>query len=284
MVLNDYEYRFRVLQIDRLGMRTFYAVPIGAADNFSSLPDIELSAGEVVLIKEMANELSTKGPVAENVLTMSHPARSTLTGNRDQWEDKGFNASELLRMVRDDHTLRCTILTALAAQYRSFLPGAVLPEGIYNFVIPPKGKGCDLWFYDVFQALTFANAPGKNVAGPITITMRDADDLKRWRRCHERLAVICTSTGSLLWPLQEELEENDQVLKSGGPLPHPLPTVPISLTRAYLHHRQAVDVLLPADPPSMTAEQLDVLRAAMSRMLRRKAAEGALQEWENRRA
>lgn len=284
VVLNGNEYRFRVLQIDRLGKRIFYAVPISVADSFSSLPDIELSAAEIMLIKEMANELSTKGPVAEDVVEIFHPAKSSLIGNRDKWEDKGFDALELLRMIQEDRTLFCIIAAALAAQYRSFLLGTDLPEGIYNFVIPSKGIDCDLWFYNVLQALTFNNASSKNLEGPITITMKDANDLKRWKCCQERLTVIYTATGNLLWPLLEELEKNDQFLRSGGPSVHPLPTVPISLTRGYLHHSLAIDIPLPVEPPFMTGEQQDLLRTAMSRVLRGKIAKAALQEWENRRA
>ena len=283
VVLNGYEYRLRVLQIDRLGKRISYAIPISVSDSFSSLPCTELSAGEVVLIKEMANELSTKGPVSENVRSVKHPAKSTLIGNRDKWENKGFDALELLRMIKEDRALFCIIVAALAAQYRSFLSGADLPEGIYNFVISSKGKDCDLWFYAVLQALTFNNAPGKNVEGPITITMKEANDLKRWKLCHERLAVIHTATGALLWPLLEEIEKSDQFLRSGGPSVNPLPTVPISLTNRYLHHPQAIDVLLPVKSTPVPGGQLDLLRTAMSRMLRRKIAESAFQLWKNRR-
>lgn len=250
--LNGHEYRFRVLQIDRFGCRTSYAIPISVVDNYSSLPAIDLNAAEIGLIKEMSNELATKGSVPEEYYCISHLAKSTLIENRERWNGEELNHSELLRMIRNDHTLRYIVITTLAAQYRSFLPGADLPEGIYNFVIPPKGSDSDLWFYDILQALTFVNDPGKNLAGPITITMKDADDLKRWKCCHERLTVIRTSTGSLLWPLLEEIEESDQFLRSGGPVSPPLPTVPISLTKSYLQHSQALNTFLPEAPPSMT--------------------------------
>lgn len=284
VLLNSYEHRFKVLQIDRLGCRSCYAIPSSMADNFSSLPDIELNAKEIGLIKEMANELSKNGTVAENSFCVRHPTKSALIENRAQWETNAFDASELLRMMKDIHSLRHIIVAALSAQYRSFLPSEDLPEGVYNFVIPSKSNDSDLWFYTIIQALTFVNVPGKNVSGPITITMKEADDLKRWRCCHERLAVIRTATGALLWSLLEEIEENNQVLKSGGPVSTPLPAVPISLARGYLRHSQAVDIELPSNPPLVTAEQQDLLRTAMSQLLRRKIAKKALLAWNERRA
>lgn len=158
-----------------------------------------------------------------------------------------------------------------------------MPEGLYNFIVPSKGKNSDLWFYSTLGSLTFANDPGKNLAGSITVTLKEADDLKRWRCCHERVAVIRTATGALLWPLLEEIEESDQLLRGGGDAAPALPTVPISLTRAYLHHAQAVDVPLPDNPPPITDQQLDLLRTATSLVLRRKIAETALEEWAQRR-
>lgn len=277
MLLNGRECRFRVLQIDRLGLRTHYAIPINMVDNFSSLPGIDLNTAEISLIKQMSNELSTTGPVAEIVRYISHPAKSALVENREQWNGEKFDLLELLGMIRDNLPFRDTVIAALAAQYRSFLLGSELPEGIYNFVIPPQDRDSDVWFYDILQALTFVNNPGKNLAGPITITMKDADDLKRWKRCHERLAVLRTSTGTLLWPLLEEIEERDQFLRSGGPVYSPLPTVPISLTKSYLQHAQVVNIFLPRDPPTITDKQLDLLRAAMSRLLRRKIAKAAFE-------
>lgn len=281
--LGGHEHRFRILQIDRLGWRTFYAIPIGMVDKFTTLPGIDLSAGEIILIREMACELSRKRSISEKTQYILHPARPDLKENRAQWDSAELDFQELLRMMEDEN-FRSLVVVALAAHYRSFLPGADLPEGIYNFVIPPKGSASDLWFYTVLQALTFANAPGKNMAGPITVTMKEADDLARWRCCHERLAVIRTATGSLLWPLLEEIEEGDQLMRGGGAVPAPLPTVPISLTRSYLHHPQAMDILLPVEPPPVTEKQLDLLRAGMSRLLRRKIAAQAFQIWQQRRA
>lgn len=279
ILLGHHEYRFSVLQIDRWGYRTSYAIPINMVGSFSSLPGIELNVAEIGLIKAMANELSTKGPVNEELYCIFHPAKASLIENRDQWTTAEFDRSELLRMIQANQSLRPIIIAALAAQYRSFLPGAVLPEGIYNFIIPSKCKDSDRWFYTVLHALTFANDPGKNLAGPIIISLKEADDLKRWRRCHERLAVIRTARGDLLWPLLEDIEESDQFLRSGGVVSPPLPAVPISLTRAYLHHPQAVDIPLSDNPPTMTDKQLDLLRAAMSLLLRRKTAQSALQSW-----
>lgn len=281
--LGGHEYRFRILQIDRLGGRTFYAIPIGMVDKFTALPGIDLSAGEILLIREMACELSRKRSISEKTQYILHPARPDLKENRAQWDSSELDFQELLRMMKDEN-FRNLVVVALAVHYRSFLPGAALPEGIYNFVIPPKGSNSDLWFYTVLQALTFVNATGKNMAGPITITMKEAEDLARWRCCHERLAVIRTATGSLLWPLLEEIEEDDQLMRGGGAVPAPLPTVPISLTRSYLHHPQAMDILLPVEPPLATEKQLDLLRAGMSRLLRRKIAVRAFQIWQNRRA
>lgn len=284
VALSGHEFRFRILQIDRQGWRACYAIPIKMVDGFSALPGIDLSASEITLIKDMADELSQKRSVPETVRYIPHPARADLTQNRNQWDGGVLDFSELLRMLQTDHTF-CNIITAaLAAHYRSFLPGDALPEGIYNFVIPQKNRDADQWLYSILQALTFTNITGKNAVGPITITMKEAQDLTRWKCCHERLAVIRTATGALLWPLLEEIEERDQLMRGGGIIPTPLPTVPISLTRSYLHHPQAIDIPLPAAPPAMTGAQLDLLRAGMSRLLRRKIAESALQAWENRRA
>lgn len=96
--------------------------------------------------------------------------------------------------------------------------------------------------------------------------------------------MIRTATGALLWPLLEEIETSDQVLKSGGAVTYPLPTVPISLIRSYLHHPQAVDIPLPVETPQLTGKQLDLLRAAMSLLLKYKVAKAAFQSWNESRA
>lgn len=147
------------------------------------MPGIELNPVEITLIREMANELSSEGPVAEDVSYILHPAKPVLIKNRDQLEEEELDFGELLQMMKANHSFRFIVVAAMAVQYRSFLPGEYLPEGVYNFVIPPKSSDSDSWFYDILQAVTFVNNPGKNVSGPITITMKEADDLKRWRRC-----------------------------------------------------------------------------------------------------
>ncbi len=97
------------------------------------------------------------------------------------------------------------------------------------------------------------------------------------------MAVILTGTGSLLWPLVEQLETQEQVIKSGGPLPEkPMPTIPISMTRAVLQVPYAFDIELPDVEilPKLSSFQQDSLRSAMGRVLNEKIAQAVYSDWE----
>lgn len=281
----NHEYRFRLLRLDRLGVRSIYAIPVKQVESFSELPSIDLSSDEIALIKQMANELLHKCLVQEDWFQIRHPSKPALKEERRSWKATNFNSDLLLSMLEREPVLKDIFVAALDAQFRCFLDGTtIIPSGIFNFVLQPKNQDAGIWFCSVLQAVTFTTSPAAPMTGPIVITLKDAADLKRWQKCCEQVAVIQTATGALLWPMLEDLEEYDRIMKCGGFADAVFTTTPISLTRTRLGHLQAVDILLPLAPGRLDDVAQDTLRAAMSRLVRRNVAECVFDIWNQERS
>lgn len=277
--MQDYDYRFRILHLDRFGVRTVYMFPIGMTVSLNSLPQLDLNANELSVLREMAEELDCCIP-KEMFIVLTHPARATVLFQCRNWRQE-FEPAVLSDLLRQQPVLLKAATAALDCQLRVFKRVRTAPVGIYNF-LPPKGSGTSEWLFTVFQALTFSNEPGRMSCGPLSIQLKDAEDLKRWRQCHERLAVIRTGTGSLLWPLLEEIEEQERILRSGGPLPAvPFPTVPIVVCRTALHSPYAVDIQLPETVSPLTVLQQDTLRSAMAGLLNQDTAKQVYTAWQD---
>lgn len=279
----EYDHRFRVLHIDRFGIRTVYAVPIAKADNLNGIPHMDLGQNELSVIQNMAKELESYRVSQERFTEVKHPSKETIKELTKSWT-QAPEREILESLLQSQPVLLQIAVAALDCQLRAFNQFRTAPKGIYNFLMSQDVSSSD-WFMTAMRALTFANEPGRMGCGPIIIQLKDAEDLKRWRKCHERMAVIVTSRGSLLWSLLKEIEEDERIAKSGGPLPEvSLPTLPISICRSVLDSPYAADIKLPDTLPPLTKQEQDVLRSAIAKLLHRSTADKVYKAWQKKSA
>lgn len=275
--LGSYTHRFRILHLDRTGVRMVFSIPIHAADSLSKLPDIELSSNELHALVQMADDLGICTGHREHIVRIKHPARDTLKLMRTAWSRKHWDEQQFLELLDRTPPLLPMFAAALDAQLRAFKSFRHAPLGIYHFQIP-KGTS-DQWFFTVLSAITFTNTPGQIMDGPIQITLKDSKDWNRWRMCCGRLAIIQAPSVSSLWSLVEDAEEADRIQKSGGNPSLPFPTVPITLCTGVMHCPQAIDVVLPEAPPYLSASELDLLRTAIAILLEKEFAQEISTHW-----
>lgn len=273
------DHRLQVLHLDRFHKRTVYAVPIAKTDHLTMLPQLDLSSSELTVIREMVNELDNCYISREIEIKLNHPAKATVRHHRQNWP-LNLEQTELSDIIKQQPILLQIAVAALDSQIRVYKKMKTAPTGLYNFV-PSKGGNADNWLKTVLRVLTLTNEPGHFDAGPILIQVKNMEDLKRWRLCCERFAVIFTGTGSLLWPLIEGLEEQERIIKSGGPLPDMLlPTIPISVCRFVLQSPYAVDIQLPEAPLPLTDKQQDYLRSGMINLMSMDTARQIHENWQ----
>ena len=279
VLTGDREYRFRILHLDRLGTRSVFTIPARLAESVSELPGVGLSNSEIRVLIGLANDLADSRSQQELCFELKHSSQSTLIQQRMEWSVVKPDEQRLLDLLESAPTLLPVVVAAMDAQLRAFKCFRKAPQGIYNFVLPKGSPGADEWLFTAFRAVSFVNELGAVSMGPIEITLKDSGDLSRWKACYERLAILRTTTGALLWPLVESIEEAERFRKCGGHPPSPFPTVPIAVTRGILQCPQVLDVALPDRPDRLCVADQDLLRTAMAVLLDKTLAQEAYDCW-----
>ena len=268
--MNRYTYRFQILHLDRAGRRMVFSIPVQSLESLSRLPNIDYSNDEMRALIEMANDLGGIFKTRELFVRIKHPGKDVLLAQCAKWPIKKLDEQAFLDLLNRIPTLLPIVTATLDAQLRSFKPFSQAPSGIYYFHAP-KGAS-NQWFCKAVAAMAFVNNPGKIGDGAIEITLKDAGDLKRWKACYGRVAIIRVSTTSSLWPLIKAAEDVDRIQKSGGCPPNPFPTVPIALGNGVLQCPQAVDVALSEVPVNLSDFDQDLIRTAMVTLLKKDVA------------
>lgn len=281
ITVNESCRRYRLLAFDRCGERSLFAIPIDIVDQFDTLPSTDYSAGEVKLLRLMADEVSGQEATREYYIALPHPARRDILWQRDRWCEEP-DREALIEILRQRDWLIPVIAAALDVHLRSFKIFRDGPHGIYNITLSSNDLQADKNFCSVLRALNFTAAPSFMGMAVPEIFVRDKDDLRAWRGCHDRLILIRTATGSLLTPLLDEIDERERLRSCGGILPPRLPTVPIVRCKAVLNRPFVVDVVLPKGEKPLSAVEQDILRSAMALAVNRKVAQAVYDRWRER--
>lgn len=281
ITVNESCRRYRLLAFDRCGERSLFAIPIDIVDQFDTLPSTDYSAGEVKLLRLMADEVSGQEATREYYIALPHPARRDILWQRDRWCEEP-DREALIEILRQRDWLIPVIAAALDVHLRSFKIFRDGPLGIYNITLSSNDLQADKNFCSVLRALNFTAAPSFMGMAVPEIFVRDKDDLRAWRGCHDRLILIRTATGSLLTPLLDEIDERERLRSCGGILPPRLPTVPIVRCKAVLNRPFVVDVVLPKGEKTLSTVEQDMLRSAMALAVNRKVAQAVYNRWRER--
>jgi len=269
--LNGTDYRFDVLHLDRFGRRSVFLIFIGCTSK--RLPDMNLSEGELQLLIQMADEISDSNSRREHVTELKNPLRSKVSERVKQWPQVQWHPEALLDLLEKAPALLSILTAALDSQLRTLKQLRAVPRVVYNFLLAKKNTGSLDWLIRVLQALTFANE-ASHLPGPIVTSDPDV-----WRKGFQRLTLLNATGPSLLQPILNELRTYDLQQKSGGQATLNPPTLPIAVSRSALCSPFVLDVELPTKPPLLSAAQQDLLRTAMGRVLSKKMAKTAAQEY-----
>ena len=279
---NGFCYRFRLLAVDRRGQRTVYAIPVHMS-KIKQLPGINYSADEIKLLFIIAGAISGSGAAREYTLELHHPAKADVRFQRDRWHQP-VQLEKFRDLFRERPWLLAVATAALDVQLRSFKLFRDGPLGMYNFTTAGNDLQADANFCAALRAINFTAAPSFMGAAVPEIIVREQADLRAWRGCHDRIALIRTATGSLLTSLLDEIDERERLRSCGGILPPRLPTVPIVRCNAVFNRLFVTDITLPKGEKTLNGEEQDMLRSAMARVVNRKAAQHVYDRWRSRMA
>ena len=104
---------------------------------------------------------------------------------------------------------------------------------------------------------------------PAEIIVQDGADLNDWAGCRDRIVILRTATGTVLRPLLDQLDDYHRQNCFGGVLPQRLSTVPIVRSRTIFDRADTVDIELSPAIECLTEEDLDLLRIAVARTLKK---------------
>ena len=279
---NGFCYRFRLLAVDRRGQRTVYAIPVHMG-KIKQLPGINYSADEIKLLFIIAGAISGSEAAYENTVELRHPAKADVQFQRDRWRQP-VQFEKLRDLFRKRPWLLAVATAALDVQLRSYKLFRDGLFGVYNFTTSGNDVQADANFCAALRAMNFTAAPSFMGAAVPEIIVREQADLKTWRGCHDRIALIRTATGSLLTPLLDEIDERERLRSCGGILPPRLPTVPIVRCKAVMHRLFVYDIALPKGETSLSGAEQDMLRSAMKKAVSRNAAQCVYDRWRSRMA
>lgn len=274
VILKGYTYRFRLLVVDRNGLRSIYAVPARLLDRGWSLPDVEFSKAELKLLRLIADEVSDQATERRWFVDLGHPAKADVQQNRDCWSMKA-DPSALIVLLQKQPWLLKVIAAALDAQLRSFKWLRDAPLGIYNFTVSGGDLQADEAFCRALCAANFTNA----AEAFVTAEVQEVSDLRQWRGCHDRLVVLRTASGSQLKQLFDEIDVQERARRFGDDRQSWLPTVPIVRGKNFLHRPFAVDVEIPKSTIPLTADEQDLIRSAVGVALYRDTAQRIYDLW-----
>lgn len=281
--VNERCNRYKLLGVDRHAQRLVFAIPINMVDKLNALPSTGYSAAEVKLLCLIADEVSGQEAAREYYMALPHPAKNDILWQRDRWYEEP-DREALIEILRQRDWLIPVIAAALDVQLRSFKFFRDGPLGIYNITLSGNDLQADENFCSALHALNFTAAPSFMGMAVPEIFVRDKDDLRAWRSCHDRLILLRTATGSLLKPLFDEIDERERIRYCGGLLPPRLQTVPIVRSKTVLHRRFAADITLPKGEKALTVKEQNALRGAMGQVLNRKVAQTVYDQWRRKMA
>ena len=277
--MSSRDLRFRLFNLDRLGQRSIFLVPMSKIDSFKTLPGVDLSHTEIRLLLDIAETVKGRFCQEEHLIRVKHPVKACINNQTARWSGTSFDEKELLSMLKETPALLLITAAAVDTQLRGIKRLDAVPAGIYNFVLPSGESDVERWFMSVLSASTFCNELGAFGASPIDIRLKDYADLAKWEKGLERMVLVRTASGSLLWPLLEQLEEQEQIRKASG-IQSSSSTPPLILSKGFLQCQQATDILLPRQVGSLNTERSQLLRAAISRVINKETAKKLLAQWQ----
>ncbi len=262
-------HRFRILVVYYMEETRYFALPAGmlkSSESIKELPGIEFSPAEIRLLLDMADELRNTKSDREITYTLKHPLRGTLYRNLNRYLWYGETLPErLLRILRANMVVPKMMLAAFDAQLRVIKTMKRAPLTIYNFTPSAKDLQASERIISIFAAMNFTASSG--TSEPLLIRLKDDNDLRGWCSRVDRLTILRATGMSLLQPLVKEIAGRDQILKTGGLMPGPLPTVPIVLSKGLIHDPVAYDVSIPQGEADLSVEERNILRHAMAQAL-----------------
>lgn len=267
--LKNTVYRYRILSLYYKDTLYRFAIPVEMLKGevpLKSLPGISLSPAEIRLLIDMADELRNAKSDHETIITLKHPVKKTLYSNIKRFRTYDETLPDrLLKLLNANRVLVWMMIAAFDMQLRAIKKLARAPTSIYNFTPSSKDLQASERILSIFAALNFTAEPG--TSEPILIQMKDDKDLCSWYTHVDRMSILCASGTGPLRPLIDEITVRDQIPKSGGLMPAPLPAIPIIISKKFIHCPAAYDAFIPPDESNLFAEDKDLLRNAMAHAL-----------------
>lgn len=262
-------YRYRILLLYYNDTIHCFAIPIemmkGEAP-LKSLPGFSLSPAEIRLLLDMADELRNTKSDRETIIALKHPVKKTLYSNIKRFRTYDETLpDQLMKLLKDNRVLVWMMIAAFSMQLRVIKKLKRAPISIYNFTSSSKDLQASERVKSIFTALNFTAE--SDTSEPILISLKEDSDLRSWYTHVDRMSILCTSGTRPLRPLIDEINARDQITKSGGLMPAPLPAIPIIISRKFIHCPAAFDVSIPQDEANLFAEDKDLLRNAMAHAL-----------------
>ena len=266
--LNGYLYRHRLLALCRPDGCRVYAIPVPLLERKFTLPNIALADGEMETYRLIADHITPTS--AEYTVRLLHPAKDAVKSNRAEWRNEALDQERLGALLKQHAGWLFPVITAaLDVQFRSFRPGDDVPIFIYNFTMKKAAMQVEQEFSAALGALNLTVEGPACSSIPAEIIVQDGADLNDWAGCRDRIVILRIATGTVLRPLLDQLDEYHRQNCFGGVLPQRLSTVPIVRSRTIFDRADTVDIELPPAIECLTEEDLDLLRIAVARTLKK---------------
>lgn len=266
-IAQDVTVRYKILKFYYQQHLITYAIPVSKADSLTSLPQIDCTSDEIKAILRAADILSKS--TKEKFYNISSPVAGDITAHRDAFASQSTAdlPAKLLTLLHSDDYILTLMAICADVHYRAMHSQPKLPDVLYNFVGESRQQGWRDQLLNLFTALNFSTSTDCTHTRPLITQVKDPNDLKRWHNGpRDRLHLISTATGSLLWSLIECLSDRENHSQCGRILSS-LPTVPITICSSALCSPHAFDFDLTKNSKSIGPNDFDLIREAMCEFL-----------------
>ena len=270
-------YRIFLLVIQRQEGRYYYGIP--AEISLKSLPNLPFSSDEMKLLLSVADEVSGDVKKKEKLVRIDHPAESTIAHQREYWIAQPYSPEDLFSAISKTALNLEIISVAVDAQWSAIGNFKELPAGITAFVGNSQGDAGVEYIKALLQAVNFSTEPGRFLSGPIVLRDLRSDDQNAYP---DRMSLAFeTMPGKRNYSsaIGDAIAEADCRELSGGSYGFRPVSTPILISKSEIPSQYVVNVPIPAGLEPLEPRELDLIRAAVSRLIDTKLYLDCQQRW-----
>lgn len=252
-------WRFSRLEVMYGGSAYLFTIPAAQMEKPLTLPSLAFNAGEINMLRQMADELRSSGDCVEKTDHIKMPEKVELKAARAVAQQLPYAPSDVLEVMEENPWAAELLLAATLANLRPWFGQTAAPNLVVNVVIPSRnsdGSALDA-LRKVLQSFAFlGDADGGFLAER---EMNRMQDISAWLESNSQIALLHCSA-----------EVSDRIRQQAENTPagqRAFSSYPLLCVNSEAIGSCVDNIFLPSRCTPCTVAQQDALRRMMALLL-----------------